>query len=165
MSDLQSQSCSKATLTKLQKMLVLVCSVLLVTVLGCSSWMDGLTPTFIEPGILEYADSKPTIFTPYTSLWDAKRVLRDLDYRFVTSQTKLARSLEDNDTHYKHMRKIMKVNIASSEELRDTLFSPAGPLSILFAAVPSLALGGYLIQRPSDKKRIVELENRGGTHV
>jgi len=141
-----------------QKLLVLMCSIVLVTVLGCSAWMDGLTPAHIDEAAIEYSDSNPHLYLPYTSLWDAKRIQREMMYVHQTEQVRLARKLEDDKLRFAYLRNAMETNISSAEELRDTLFSPTGPLSLLFAAVPSLALGAYLIPRPSDKKRISELE-------
>ena len=63
---------------------------------------------------------------------------------------------------YRYLDDAMQTNIASAEELRNTLFSPTGPVSMLSAAL-GLGLGGYFIQRPSDKKRIAELENGNTT--
>jgi hypothetical protein len=143
----------------IQKILVVLSTVVLVTVMGCSAWMEGITPAYIDPVAIEYAEAKPTVFTPYTSLWDARRIKRELDFKHAGNQQALFRTIEDDKTRYAFLNEAMQINISSAEELRDTLFSPTGPLSILFAAVPALGLGAYLIPRPSDRKRIAELEN------
>jgi len=150
-------------MSKLQKLLVLISTILLVTILGCSAWQNGLTPAYIDPAAIEYSEMCPKIFTPYTSLWDAYRIQRGLNYQYFLKRIKLGRLIEDNDARHKFLNNAHLGYMESSEELRDTLFSPTGPLSILFAAIPGLAIGGYLIQRPSDKKRIIELEN--GNHA
>lgn len=143
-----------------QKLLTLVSAIVLVTVLGCSAWMDGLTPAFIDPVAIEYAKTSPTVLPipGYTSLWDAKRIQGELNFQHFITQVEITRTLEDDAIRYKHLQKAMQINIVSAEELRNTIFSSTGPVSILSAAL-GLGLGGYLIQRPSDKKRIVELEN------
>jgi hypothetical protein len=144
-----------------QKLLTLLSAVILVTVLGCAAWMEGLTPAYVDPAAIEYADTEPTVLPipGYVSLWDARRIKRELDFAHLTEQIRIARDLEDDQMRYKHLQDAMQINIASAEELRNTLFSSTGPLSILFAAVPALGLGAYLIQRPSDRKKITELEN------
>lgn len=86
-----------------------------------------------------------------------------MNFQHLSEQVRIARDMEDDQMRYRHLQDAIQINIASAEELRNTLFSPTGPLSILFAAIPGMALGGYLIQRPTDKKRIVELENGKGT--
>jgi len=146
-------------MTKLQKLMTLVSAVVLVTVLGCSAWMEGITPAHVDPAAIEYANVSPTIYTPYISLWDARRIQRKMNFEHLSEQTKISRELEDDQMRHRFLDDAMQMNIQSAEELRDTLFSSTGPISLLFAAVPGLALGGYLIQRPTDKKRIAELEN------
>jgi hypothetical protein len=122
--------------------------------------MDGLTPAYIDPVAIEYAETTPTVLPipGYTSLWDAKRIQRELNFQHFIRQTEIARTLEDDTTRYKHLNRAIQINIESSEELRDTLFSSTGPVSILAAGL-GIGIGGYLIQRPTDKKRIIELEN------
>ena len=143
-----------------QKILTVVSAVVLVTVLGCSAWMDGLTPAYIDPVAIDYAETTPTVLPipGYTSLWDAKRIQGELDFQHFVKQVDIARTLEDDAARYKHLQRAMQINIASAEELRDTLFSSTGPVSILAAGL-GLGLGAYLIPRPSDRRRIAELEN------
>ena len=66
-------------MTKLQKLLTLIAAAILVTVLGCSAWMEGVTPAHIDPSAIEYSDTEPTSYLPYTSLWDARRIKRASD--------------------------------------------------------------------------------------
>ena len=141
-----------------QKLLTILSAVILVTVLGCSAWMEGGTPAYIDPAAIEYSKAEPTVFTPYTSLWDARRIRREMNFQYFTKKVQAARNIEDIDMRHRHLDDAMQIHIASAEELRDTLFSPTGPLSILFAAIPALGLGAYLIPRPADKRRIAELE-------
>lgn len=139
-------------------LLTLIASVILVTVLGCSAWMEGVVPTYCDPPAIEYSKTKPKVFTPYTSLWDARRIKREMEFMHLSEQTRIARDMEDDQMRYRHLNDAMQTNIASAEELRNTLFSPTGPVSMLSAAL-GLGLGAFLIPRPSDKKRIKELEN------
>ena len=145
-------------MTKLQKLFTLVLAAALVTVLGCAAWMEGVTPAHIDAAAIEYADTEPTSYLPYTSLWDARRIKRALDFMHLSEQTRIARDLEDDKMRYRYLDNAMQENIASAEELRNTLFSSTGPVSMLSAAL-GLGLGAYLIPRPSDRKRITELEN------
>lgn len=136
----------------------LIVTSILVTVIGCSAWMDGITPAYIEPDVIDYAKVEPKVFTPYTSLWDAKRIVKGLDYQHYMNQAELNRLIEDDNMKHKHLNGIQQGYNNSAEELRNTLFSPTGPVSMLSAAL-GLGLGAFLIPRPSDKKKIAELEN------
>jgi hypothetical protein len=151
-------------MNRTQKLLTLISTIILVTVLGCSAWMDGLTPAYVDPAAIEYAHTEPTVLPipGYVSLWDARRIKRDLDFQHFSEQVRISRDMKDDQMRYRYLQDAMQTNIASAEELRNTLFSPTGPVSML-SAVLGLGLGGFLIQRPVDKKRIVELENGKGT--
>ena len=83
-----------------QKIVVLVMSTLLVTMLGCAAFMDGLTPAYIDPNAIEYSGEAPKIFTPYTSIWDLQRVKRGIDRSHFENQLALARELEDDVAKY-----------------------------------------------------------------
>ena len=78
-------------MTKLQKLMTLVSAVVLVTVLGCSAWMEGITPAHVDPAAIEYANVSPTIYTPYISLWDARRIQRKMNFEHLSEQTKISR--------------------------------------------------------------------------
>ena len=138
-------------------LLTLIASVILVTVLGCSAWMEGVTPSHIDLAAIDYANTDATTYLPYTSLWDARRIKREMEFMHLSEQTRIARDMEDDQMRYRQLNDAMQTNIASAEELRNTLFSPTGPVSMLSAAL-GLGLGAFLIPRPSDKKRITELE-------
>lgn len=144
-------------------LLTLITTVILVTVLGCSAWMDGITPVFVDPAAIDYANTSPIVLPipGYVSLWDARRIKRDLDFMHLSEQTRIARDMEDDQMRYRHLNDAMQTNIASAEELRNTLFSPTGPVSMLSAAM-GLGLGAFLIPRRKDTDRIKELENGKG---
>jgi len=142
-----------------QKMLVLVFGVIVIVITGCSAWMDGITPAFIDPIAIEYSGEKSTIFTPYTSLWDLRRIDRGLDYSYFNNQKDIARSLEDDQIRYKYLKEAMQINMLSAEELKSTLFSPEGGVMSLLLAGSGIGIGALAISKPSDKRRIVELTN------
>lgn len=138
----------------------LIAAVILVTVLGCSAWMEGVVPAFVDPAVIDYANVSPTVLPipGYVSLWDARRIKRDLDFMHLSEQIRIARDMEDDQMRYRHLNDAMQTNIASAEELRNTLFSPTGPVSML-STVLGLGLGAFLIPRRKDVERIKELEN------
>lgn len=145
-------------------LLTLIATVILVTVLGCSAWLDGITPAFVDPAAIDYANVSPRALPipGYVSLWDARRIKREMEFMHISEQTRIARDMEDDQMRYRHLNDAMQTNIASAEELRNTLFSPTGPVSMLSAAL-GLGLGAFLIPRRKDAERIKELENGKGT--
>jgi hypothetical protein len=126
--------------------------------------LDGLTPAFIDPSAIEYSNAPPKIFWFYTSLWDARRIRREMGYRHLTEQKRILREAEDDKLRHQHLDEAAQVYIASAEEFRDNMISTTGPVGLLGAALPGLGLGGllgsYLIPRKKDTEKIKELESK-----
>ena len=63
-------------------------------------------------------------------------------------------------SHYSpYYKNITNLSVLAGEELRSTIFSPDGLLSLLLIGGPALALGTYGISKPKDRKEIEELKN------
>lgn len=122
--------------------------VLLFVGAGCIQ--DGVTPAYVNEDAAEWANVPTKLFLPYTTLWDAKRVAYAIDYKFSLERIRCG-----------YYQNVMNLSITAGEELKNTLFSPDGILSLLMIGGPMCALGAYGISKPKDKKRIVELEKNG----
>jgi len=148
---------------RLQKILVTVSVLILVAFFGCAAFQEAVTPAYIEPDAIKYADVNVPTFTPWTSLWDAKyKVDRWMDLRHKEVQLDLVRKIEDDDLRYTFLKDVEATHIRSAEELRQNLFSPEGPLGLLIPTILGGTLGALLIPRPGDRKRIAELEKVNG---
>jgi hypothetical protein len=115
--------------------------------MGCSAWQDGVIPAHINEEAAEYSCVPKKIYLPYPSLWDAKRIARAINYQDNMDRIRVAR-----------LKGEMQITIADAEELKHTAFSPTGPLGVLIASIPGLTFGSYFLSKPSDKKKITELE-------
>lgn len=147
-------------MNRLQKILVVIFASMVFVLIGCSAWMEGITPAYIDSDAITYSGEKPTIFTPWTSLWDLRRMDRALDHMHYRNQKEIARELQDDQDQYKYLKDAMQINMMSAEQLRDTLFSPEGGLISLILAGSGFGLGSMLLSKPGDKKRIAELESQ-----
>ena len=138
-------------MNKKQKTLTVLMVMALAVMFGCSAFQDVITPTFVSEDAAEWADVPTKLLLPYTTLWDAKRVGRAIDYKVTIERIK--------GGYYKN---ITNLAIVAGEEIKTTLFSPEGPvglaLPMLFGGTIGTLLGGAYRQRPKDKKRIEELE-------
>ena len=138
-------------MNKKQKTLTVLMVMGLAVMFGCSAFQDVITPTFVSEDAAEWADVPTKLLMPYTTLWDAKRVGRAIDYKITIERIK--------GGYYKN---ITNLAIVAGEEIKTTLFSPQGPvglaLPMLFGGTIGTLLGGAYRQRPKDKKRIEELE-------
>lgn len=132
-----------------QKVGVGLCSVFLVLFFGCAAVQDIATPVFVDEKAAEHAGVPARLlpFPPWTNLADARRIDRalDLDYAVKT-------------IHHGYYKGEMAVAITAGESLRDTLFSPTGPVALLATLLPGGAIASQLIPRTKDTKKIKALE-------
>jgi len=131
---------------KIQTLLVSVSILGLVVFIGCSSVQDLIIPSYISPAAIDYVDANVPILTPYTSLFDAKTIDRKMDYvHLLNSMTEEAR--------YKFLKSELAFHIGVSEEFQQAIFSPEGPIGLLFPTLLGGSLGALLIKRPGDKSK------------
>lgn len=142
---------------KLKKLIIWICILGLVTILGCASFQDAITPCYISPEALEYANEKPTSILPITTLLDAKRVSMKMDY--VHSLNQLSDTM-----YYEFLREVNSFHMGASKKFQAAVFSPIGPIGLLVPTITAGTLGALLISKPDDKKKIKELEEKNGTH-
>ncbi|MBA7611621.1 hypothetical protein ES703_18849 [subsurface metagenome] len=137
--------------TKTQNLIVTLSIFLLLVVLGCASFQAALTPCYVSPAAAKWANTKTTSLFPWTTLFDAQRVEMKLDYVYTMKQI--------TDTlDYEYHKGITRFHKAAGEELRAALFDPTGPLGMLIPASLSGTACALLFSKPSDKKKIKELE-------
>ncbi|KKM08284.1 hypothetical protein LCGC14_1725370 [marine sediment metagenome] len=136
---------------KFQTILVSASILGLAIMFGCAAFQDAIVPCYISPDALDYADANATTFLPWTTLFDARRIDRFMDFRHLWIQA------EDN-LQYNFLKGLNAFHIRGSEELKTILFSPTGPIGLAFPALAGGALGTYLFSKPKDKRKIAELE-------
>ena len=59
---------------------------------------------------------------------------------------------------YNYEKGITQFHIAGAEELKAALFSPTGPLALIIPTGLAATAGALLFSKPTDKKKIKELE-------
>jgi len=135
-------------MNKKQKTLTVLMVMGLAVMFGCSAIQDVLTPTFVDENAAAWANTTTRLLMPYTTLFDAKRVGRAIDYKLTIEKIK--------GGYYKG---ITNIAILAGEEIKATVFSPEGPIGLLLPTLFGGTLGAMLIKRPGDKsKKEVELE-------
>ena len=149
-------------MSKKQKVVVVLLGALLTFMVGCSSFQNVLTPAYIYPNAIEYSEVDVPEFLPWTTLWDLDRVERGIEYKHYLKVVSLQREIEDNDFLKNWFKDSLSISRQNAIELRDNLFSPTGPMSLLLTACPALGIGWLALSKPSDKKHIIELEKKNG---
>ncbi len=137
---------------KIKATMVIMSSLTLIILLGCAAVMDLATPCFIEPDAAVYADENITSFLPFTTLWDAEKVDKKMDYAHQIKQLDYARLMEDDVLKYGFLKNAGTVNMQSAAEFQKVMFTPEGPIGLLIPMLSGGTLGALLIKRPGDKK-------------
>ncbi|MBA7654812.1 hypothetical protein ES703_62705 [subsurface metagenome] len=138
--------------SKTQNFIATVSILCLLIVLGCASFQDALTPCYVSPAVIDYADANGTSILPWTTLFDAKRIGAKMDY--VHSWNQLSDKMK-----YEYLSGIHRFHIAGADELKTSLFSPTGPLALIVPTGLAATAGALLFSKPTDKKKIKELES------
>jgi len=122
----------------LQTTVISLAALILVVLMGCSMALDAITPCYIPSELARMVDEPLTTWPiPYTSVFDAERILRKLYF----------------------LGEGLNISIAGSREFQVTVLNPTGPLGLLMVGGPALALGALGISKPKDKKTIEGLKN------
>jgi len=136
------------------KVLIITLAIFSLSVyLGCASFQEVLTPTYISQAAIEYADVNVPEFLPYNSLWDAKKVAAEMDYKYSIGQV-------TDEMEYNHLRGLITTHIGRGEAFRDTMFSPEGPIGLLIPASLAGILGTFAGGRYVKSPREKELEKK-----
>lgn len=147
---------------KWEKLLLALCITILIALVGCASFQDVITPCIVDEDVAEYADEPATTIFPWSTLWDAGRIKKKMDYVHQMNQIMLDRQIEDDNLKYAYLLDAHQVHLQDAAQFRDSLFNPQSPLGMLLPAGLGLTVGGMLIPRSKDKKKIVELEKANG---
>lgn len=146
---------------KLAKAVVLALAVVVILVLlGCAAMQEAVTPCHIDSRMGAYTGEPMTSYMPYTTIADAKRLKEFMAYKSETRQIDFMRLSEDDIRYVDLMQKVQRGHLRRAAALKDTLFSPTGPGSILLGMIPALGIGAFAISKPGDKKQIKELEKK-----
>ncbi len=135
----------------MNKVIVTIATIVLVLMVGCAAMMNAVTPSFIEPEIIADVNEPATSFMPFTSLWDAERILNKFDYLYQINQRILVRQIEDNDARHGFLRGLQLTHIEGAREFQDAAFSPTGAIGVAFPGLVGLLIGWRGLTKPGDK--------------
>lgn len=94
-------------MSKRQKLVVGFLALVVVTFLGCTAFQDAITPCYISPDCVEFADANVPVFLPWTTVADAEYVQKKMDY---------IRSL--SELEYSFLQGNMTTHLANARELQ-----------------------------------------------
>jgi hypothetical protein len=152
-------------MNKLKATGVALVATLLIVFIGCASMQDAVVPCYVDPAVGEYTGEPMTSFLPYTTLWDAKRLKRHMDYAYQVNQEMFLRSRKDDRMLYGFIDDSIAIGMADAMQLKEAVFSPSSPIGALLPTLLGGTLGAVLISKPGDKKKIETLKNGGTTNA
>ncbi len=125
----------------IKKCLLAVVAILLLGLLGCGAMLDAITPCYIPPKTIDYADAPATAMLPFTTLWDSQRIGRLVDFKYMLMQVK-----------YGFIKETMQLHQAGAQELQTKVLQPA--ITGLVGS-GALAFGWLGLSKPGDRKKKV----------
>ena len=116
----------------------------LIVFMGTSCIQDAIIPCEIDEKALEYTGEKPAQYVPCTTIHDASRVQRAMEYVHLTKQEAAKRLSEDDVMFFDYIDSAMTINFENAQQVKAAVFDPTGPLALMFPALAGLGLGRYL---------------------
>jgi hypothetical protein len=130
---------------RINNIFVGIVTLVLIIFLGCATVQDAITPCVINPELLADVNDTGMSFVPFTTVYDADRVLRKYDYLYNLEKFTI-------DLRYGYLRDDQMLNLTSARQFQQQVFSPTGAIGLMFPAVAGLMLGGRYIKRPEEKE-------------
>ena len=132
----------------IKKLPMVLVGLLLLALLGCTALLAVITPGHVPPMLIKYAKAEPTSYMPFTTLWDLQRITRLADWEFKKEQLK-----------YGFIKELSQIHQFAAKELQTKFMMPA--ISGLMS-MGALGVGWFGMSKPSDKKKIIEIEAKNG---
>ena len=137
-----------------EKIILAVTVAFIVAFIGAGCIQDGLVPCHIDEEVLEYVDEDGTCYTPWTSLWDARRIKRKFEYVHDLNQMELQVLLEKDKKLATYLIDGMNNRIVEATEIKDNYFNPNSPIGMMLPLGAGLVAGWLGMSKPSDKKKL-----------
>lgn len=147
----------------LSKLVIPFLVLVLVAMFGAGCFQELLIPTYTEPQAIKYGGEETTggkSFLPWTTLWDARRIARQMKYQHGLVVKGLVRQIEDDADAYNYIRKQHVLNIQAAEDFKDTIFSPTGPIGLLVPTLAAFGIGAMGVTRPKDKRKLKDKDRK-----
>lgn len=146
-------------MTKIQKVVIGLSVLLLVALIGCTSFQSAFAPMYIDPDVGEYTGEEMTSWFPWTSIWDGDRLMKKMIFLHTATLLELERAAEDEISHVSFLTDSLVLSRKDAVEFRDSVFNPEGAMGLLLPTLLGGTIGGLLIRRPQDTKEIEKLKN------
>ena len=113
--------------------------ILLAALVGCSAMLDAITPSYIPPETIRYANTESTVFMPFTTLWDSQRIGLHVGWEWQKKQLE-----------HGFIKEVLNIHQIASVELQNKVMIPA--LTGLMG-LAGFSAGWLGMSKPGDKKK------------
>ena len=118
----------------------------LVMAAGCQ---DYLVPCYVDERVGEYTDANMTSLFPITTIADAKRLGKELNFVAKERREALLEQVKKDSRLRAFLANNIADNLIPANALRETLFAPTGVFGALTGLL-GLGAGAMFIKRPGD---------------
>jgi len=126
-----------------------VCLAAFIALMGACAMQDYLVPCYVDERVGEYTDANMTSLMPFTTIADAKRLGKELNFVGVEKREVLLGEIKKDSRLKAFLADSVADNLIPAEALRETLFSPTGVFGAL-TGLMGLGAGAMFIRRPGD---------------
>ena len=136
----------------LRTLIAAIClAAFIVLMVGCAM-QDYLVPCYVDERVGEYTDANMTSLLPFTTIADAKRLGKELNFVGVEKREVLLGEIKKDSRLKAFLADSVADNLIPAEALRETLFSPTGVFGAL-TGLMGLGAGAMFIKRPGDLRK------------
>ncbi len=128
---------------------VVLCITGFVILMGACALQDYVVPCYVNERVGEYTGTNMTSLAPYTTIADAKRLGKEMNYVSVEKREALLEEVKKNSRLHAFLADALSVNLIDANALRETLFAPTGVFGALTGLL-GLGAGAMFIRRPGD---------------
>jgi hypothetical protein len=133
-------------------LILTICIVGLLALFGCSMVQDIATLCHIDETAVEYSETTKTSYLPWTTVYDAKRVLAHINYKHQQLQLAYERMKVDDNLRHAFLTGNLELNIADAVAFQQKVFNPAGPIGLGLTTLFGGTIGALFINTPKKKK-------------
>ena len=124
----------------------------LLALFGCSMVKDAIMPCHIDEQAINYAGVEPTSYVPYTSVYDAKRVLAHIGFNHTVLQLEYARLAQNDKLQHNFLVPRLEAYVTDAVVFQNKVFSPTGAIGLAFPALAAGTFGALFINTGKKKK-------------
>jgi hypothetical protein len=131
-----------------------------LALIGCATVSELIMPAYVEPAAIAYSDYNSPKLLPYTSIYDARQVLKAVSFAHLLNQRELVRDIEDDKLKHDYLFEAQSLHVARAEEWSAAVFDPAGPIGILLSGG---VMGSLMLftDKPGTRKRLDKAKAEG----